>query len=244
MKSSKLDIEKYYFEKFQAQYELPVGDIVFGDKPDVIIEGEEKIGVEITNFYTDPTGTEQSQISMRLNAVQKAQKSFQDKLKKNVEYTFGFNRESPIQNVNKMAKDLLLLAERFSDRITGQVKKDEFEDIPEVSFVWRGAEYEDCEWRVSQTFSIPFMNVERLAEIIKEKEKKTQEYAVCDKLWLLIIIDYINLAQDQEIMNMHIPEIGSDVFDKVILYKTGIEQIREVMPVNKIETATGLIKSI
>ncbi|NBX66840.1 MAG: hypothetical protein EBQ96_07590 [Proteobacteria bacterium] len=228
MRPSNQEIEKYYFEKFQALYELPEGEIVFGDRPDVIIRGKSKLGIELTNFYTDPTGTEQSQISMRLNAAKKAQKKYQEKVGKNIEYTFGFDRAFPIQKVSKMAESLALLAERFAGRAIGQVSKEDFEDVPEISFVWRGGKYTDCEWRVSQVFSTPIMDKNRLVEIIKEKEKKATEYAVCDELWLLIVIDFIDLAQDQEIMNVQLDEIESGIFDRVTIYKTGIEQIREV----------------
>lgn len=226
MRPSNPDIERYYFEKFITQYELPKGEVVYSDKPDVIITGEENLGIEITNFYYDPR--EQSQISMRLNAVKNAQKIYQETTNNYTEFHFGFNRQSPIKMVKKMTKNLLVLAERFSEYPIGSITEDKFEDVPEVSFVWRGEEYDDCEWGVSQIFSMPSMNVERLAEVIQEKERRAKEYAVCDKLWLLIVIDFMNLAQDQEIMNVHIDEIESDVFDKVILYKTLIEEIREV----------------
>jgi hypothetical protein len=46
-KSNK-EIEKYYFEMFRRDYPLPIGSIDYGDKPDVILNGERKIGIEIT----------------------------------------------------------------------------------------------------------------------------------------------------------------------------------------------------
>jgi len=37
---SKQEIERYYFEQFRKGYLLPKGEIKYGDRPDVIIEGQ------------------------------------------------------------------------------------------------------------------------------------------------------------------------------------------------------------
>ncbi len=42
--------EEYYFELFQKGYSLPSGEIEYGDKPDVIINGPHKIGIEISRI--------------------------------------------------------------------------------------------------------------------------------------------------------------------------------------------------
>ncbi len=52
-KISNKEIEKNYFELFRKKYSLPLGQIEYGDKPDVIIYGPKKIGIEITNFYLE-----------------------------------------------------------------------------------------------------------------------------------------------------------------------------------------------
>ena len=163
------EIEEYYFEKFRKQYVLPEGQIVYGDKPDVKIIGNKIIGIEITNFYTDRTGGEQSQISMRLNAAQKSQKSYQDKHKSNIEFTFTFDRDFPITNVGQFSKSLALLAERLEPHPIGWISREHFSDMKELSFVWRGKEYDDCEWRVAQPFTISMMNIDHLEEIIRKK---------------------------------------------------------------------------
>ncbi len=45
------EIERYYFEMFREDYTLPSGTIIYRDRPDVIVEGESRIGVEITNCF-------------------------------------------------------------------------------------------------------------------------------------------------------------------------------------------------
>jgi hypothetical protein len=226
MKPSNSEIEKYYFEKFRSQYVLPEGEIVYGDKPDIIIRGEKTVGIEITNLYIGANGGEQ--LSMRLNAVTRAQNYFKDKSGKNIEFSFGFNRKFPISGVAEFTEKLALLAERFKDSEIGTVPRNSFSDIPELSFVYRGCEYIDCEWQVSDTYSIPRMDKDRLVGVIRGKEKKAKEYAACDNLWLVVVIDCFNSAQDQEIMNAKLDGIESNIFTKVVIYKTGEEQIVEV----------------
>ena len=51
LKKSNKEIEQYYFEMFSRDYPLPIGTIEYGDKPDVILTGVRKIGIEITNFF-------------------------------------------------------------------------------------------------------------------------------------------------------------------------------------------------
>jgi hypothetical protein len=48
-KSNK-EIEKYYFEMFRRDYPLPIGSIDYGDKPDVILNGERKLTLPISEF--------------------------------------------------------------------------------------------------------------------------------------------------------------------------------------------------
>lgn len=225
---SNSEIERHYFEKFRAQYQLPSGSIKYGDKPDVIIYGQETIGIEITRFYADSNGTLQSQIAKNREAVKIAQNCYQEKTKSKIEYAFGFNLDVQTQKVCKSAKNLEILAERFSGHPVGPVEKCHFLDMPEISSIWRKDEYEDSKWEVSQVFSTSSIDVKRLREIIKRKESKAKRYDECDKLWLLIVVDFMNLAQDQEIMNMSKDKIQSDCFDKIILYRTVMEHIREV----------------
>ena len=60
--------ESYYFERFREHYKLPTGRIEYRDKPDVILHGAKKIGIEITNFYLEDGGctdSEQRQSEVR-----------------------------------------------------------------------------------------------------------------------------------------------------------------------------------
>ncbi|MGO9619984.1 MAG: hypothetical protein ACLPT6_01085 [Desulfobaccales bacterium] len=41
-------IERHYFELFRKIYQLPDGEIKFGDKPDVIINGDKRVDIFAT----------------------------------------------------------------------------------------------------------------------------------------------------------------------------------------------------
>ena len=47
---SNAQIERHYFERFRNDFPLPAGEIIYTDKPDVIIRGGSTLGIEITNL--------------------------------------------------------------------------------------------------------------------------------------------------------------------------------------------------
>ncbi len=82
-------------------------------------------------------------------------------------------------------------------------------------------------WIVSQGHDFGLMDISRLTRIIKEKEQKAQEYAPCDAYWLLVVVDFINAAQEQEIRLDDGLNVSSKVFQKIIVYKPHFEHIIE-----------------
>lgn len=68
-----------------------------------------------------------------------------------------------------------------------------------------------------------------LERIIREKESKAADYSPCDDYWLLIIADWMDNAQEQEISVGHL-KIASNIFQKIIVYKPGFEDILVVWP--------------
>ena len=66
-------------------------------------------------------------------------------------------------------------------------------------------------------------------EIIREKEVKARQHVACEVYWLLIIVDFIDAAQEQEIRIDGLT-VESDVFQKIIVYKPNFEHILEITP--------------
>ncbi|NUO08688.1 MAG: hypothetical protein HUU08_08430 [Candidatus Brocadia sp.] len=223
-KASNQDFERHYFEMFRKDYLLPQGTITYGDRPDVILHSDKKIGVEITNFYHEKghlAESEQAQRKLREKVISESQRIYQMENGKKIELTFGFEKANPIQDKKKLVKKILELVRHIDEWKTGKIRKEIFKHIPELSFVYLNAEeYDDAKWRVMQVNDVPIMSRDRLIDIVRDKEKRSREYRKCDDYWLLVVVDFINPAQDQEIQIEGFEKIQSEIFEKIIIYKT------------------------
>lgn len=83
-------------------------------------------------------------------------------------------------------------------------------------------------WQVMQAHSFGLMAADRLTEILRDKESKAKKYRPCDANWLLVIVDWRNTAQEQEIQIEGL-SINSDAFERVIIYKPHFEHVVDVL---------------
>jgi hypothetical protein len=230
---SNRDIERYYFEKFRQDFPLPKGEITYRDKPDVIVHGEKRIGIEITRlFLEDGTleGSEQVQRDRREKVVSLAREIYSRNDGKSFELSFSFNKESRITSVKQLAVRVATLAKSLEGHPGGPVNEDTFQNVPELSFVFVDPrEYEDPRWRVVQPHSGPgVMSEERLRNVIHRKEEDARSYKPCDAYWLLVVVDSFDRAQEQEIRTDGLGRIDSQTFEKVIIYETPFGNIVDV----------------
>jgi hypothetical protein len=228
--TSNKEIEQYCFEKFRKAYPLPNGCITYGDKPDVIIEGPRKIGIEITRFFIENGNlleSEQNQRKVRKDVIRRAHKIYLDEGRKPIEITFEFNKNNPIRNNQKLITKIVELGRRLETNKTGIISRSLFDDIPELDFVYVNATvYINTEWRIVQTYTGSIMSREKLAEIVREKEQNARDYQKCDAYWLLIVVDFMDRAQDQAIWPEGLVEqIKSEIFKKIIVYRTGFDPL-------------------
>ncbi|MDR3571280.1 MAG: hypothetical protein P4L81_03710 [Candidatus Pacebacteria bacterium] len=103
----KQEQERAVFEMFARDFELPAGAIVYGDKPDVIIDGTHKIGIEITDLYLadgDDPGGEQVQQRHRDAVLLRAQTLHREAGGRAIELHFAFDFEKPIRKIGPLAK--------------------------------------------------------------------------------------------------------------------------------------------
>jgi hypothetical protein len=84
-------------------------------------------------------------------------------------------------------------------------------------------------WKLGQAHSFGLMSPARLAEIIRRKDAKARHYSSCDEYWLLVVVDFMDTAQEQEIRVDGLA-LESGVFERVIIYKPHFEHIVEVTP--------------
>jgi hypothetical protein len=225
------EIEEFYFKMFRRDYKLPDGGIECGDKPDVILRGSRTVGIEITNFFLEDgsrPGSEQVQRGAREAVVAKAQQLFESRCKGRFELTFAFDRAVPILDQDGLAEKLASMGVQIQVLETGVLPRDVFQHIPELSFAYLNAtEYEDARWRISQHYEGVSMSEDQLRLIVKAKEKKLKEYRPCDAYWLLVVVDFIDRAQDQEIPVGDLKNTTSQVFEKIIVYKTCTGSVAE-----------------
>jgi hypothetical protein len=219
-------IERYHFEQFRKIYALPDGCVVYGDKPDVIIGGTRRIGVEITNFFVQSgklPESEQRQRPLRDAVVAEAHKLYLVGGGKKIELSFSFDKRHPILpgRSKKLSAELAALARSHDCQGSGEIHRHLFRDImPEVSSIYLNAiEYIDAKWRITQVHTMSLMSKDDLETIIREKEAKAAEYKTCDAYWLLVVVDGIDAAQEQEI-RIDDPHVSSDVFETIIIFRT------------------------
>ena len=101
--------------------------------------------------------------------------------------------------------------------------------IPEVSFIYFNAqECVDAKWCAGGVHTVGLMSEAALEAIVREKEAKAAEYNPCGAYWLLVVVDWIDPAQEQEIRIDNGLSVPSNVFEKIIIYKPNFQHIIEV----------------
>jgi hypothetical protein len=233
-RKTQADIERHFFEQFRAAYPLPVSTVSYGDRPDVTLTGERKIGIEVTRFYLQ-SGTvlksKQRQNPLADAVVARAQSLYRSQRGKAVELHISFDTPHLIKprRTHKLAEELAELAKRIECQPSGEVDRAEFQAIPEVSFVYFNAqEYPDTKWRAGGVHTVGLMSEAALEAIVREKEAKAANYNPRDAYWLLVVVDWIDPAQEQEIRGNDRLCVTSDVFEKIIIYKPNSQHIIEV----------------
>lgn len=215
-------IEQYYFEQFRAHFPLPPAEVMYGDKPDVILRGATRIGVEITRLYLvdgkDPA-SEQRQNQWRQTVLDSAQAKYLEVGGKRSELTVSFDPRRPIRDPEAVGRALLAVMPKIEVCPEGEVRREVYASIPELDFVYHNPrEYEDAQWRLAQVYTTPTLAVERLREVVKSKQSKMKDYQPCDTFWLLVIVDIADRAQDQDIRWPRVADPIFSQFERIIVY--------------------------
>jgi hypothetical protein len=228
------DIERHYFEQFRQVYTLPEGTIAHGDKPDVLITGRTTTGIEITNLYLQSGAnieSEQRQRPLRDSVVADAHRLYRLSGGRGIELTVGFDERNPISPARRHALPAMLaaFAHQIDESDSGPVGRDMFQEtMPELASVYLNAnDYADAQWRIAQVYSVGTTSMEILRSVIAQKETKAAGYRRCDRYWLLIVVDWIDPAQEQEIRTDELG-IESSVFEKVVLFKPNFNHVVEL----------------
>jgi hypothetical protein len=225
------DIERHYFEQFRRDFAIPAGEIQYSDKPDVRIVGSGKIGLEIARLYivdgTDPS-SEQVQYHRRERVVALAQELHKKLGGLSIELNVDFNPGRPILEIQPVAEILAQVAIEIQDESQTRVWNPPSESDYLRYVHHNGIEYPDAKWCTMQSFSIPSLNIERLQYVVNEKTKKAAEYERCDEYWLLLVVDFMGLAQDQTLALPREFRLSPNAFSKVLIYKPQVHQVLQV----------------
>ena len=234
---SNQEIEKYYFELFTKDFILPNGELEYGDKPDVIIRSTKTIGIEIANLYLVDgavEASEQVQHKRRESVIKLAEADYKLKSNLNHEFHISFNPMVPLIDIKSTAVRLVDFIISIEKTLQNFFTSNAFNISPEIYSVYRSPkQYPDAKWQASQVFKGKNLQVTRVREIVQQKNEKISGYIYCDNYWLLLIVDSMDSAQDQEI------EWSTDEapieckFEKVIIYNPKFKRYLDI-PVNRI----------
>jgi hypothetical protein len=158
--------ERQAFELFRGDVQLPEGQVCYDDKPDVVIAGPRKIGIEITDLYLmdgDNPDSEQVQRHRRESVLKRAQMLHQAAGGRSIEIVVGFSYTRPIRKIDPLAQALAELGHRIDQGPYTVVPRYVFDHIPELTSVYcSGREYPNAQWRPNQVYGVPRLVVPRV----------------------------------------------------------------------------------
>ncbi|QBR04061.1 hypothetical protein [Paraburkholderia pallida] len=224
-------IEQYYFGLFSSHYALPAGRIEYADKPDVILHGERRLGIEIANLYlvdgSDRT-SEQVQGHRRDQVMGRAQSLHRESGGRDIELWATFDPCQPVSDIESLARKLAEIAMRVENS-AGRVNPLTFVHVPELhSLFHNGEEYEDAKWRPNQGYTVPLLSVDRVRELVAGKTAKAVGYDKgCEAFWLLLVVEYMDPAQDQFIEWPDGAALAKSPFERILIYKPQFGQVVE-----------------
>lgn len=232
-RASQLALERAYYQEFAKHCPLaPNGFVEFSDKPDIRVYGKDTIGIEITNIYLkdgrDPT-SEQVQSRYRSDVIERAELLYLADGHPRYEFWFDFDPLIPITNCKELSGRLYkcVLEAIKEQRAYSSFKG--FDECPEIRFMtYNGKEYPDAKWKPIQGYDIPVLNRERVLEIVVNKASKVENYQSCDRYWLLLIVEFWDPCQDQQLALNEVIRTGPTPFEKIIIFKPTTREWLEV----------------
>jgi hypothetical protein len=229
-------LEQHYFELFVQHYPVPTGAIEYSDKPDVLIKnGDRKLGIEIAHLYKldgKDVKSEQKQSVIRREVISQAEQLYLSIRGRKLEISVDFDPDFPIKrkSIKKAANSLAAIAQEISSECEGHSSYKAFESMPELRFLYHdGKEYPNSNWRLQQGFDVPTLSITRVKSLVAQKIEKLKSYQLCDTYWLLLIVEFWDPSQDQDINWPEGESIGPAPFERILIYKPAFEQVTEVI---------------
>lgn len=225
------EIERYYFEQFRKHFALPAGQIEYADKPDIRINGEKLIGIEISRLYimdgADPS-SEQRQQLLRRKVLDRARQMYLSSGGRDIQLHVDFDPERPIISVDEAAVRLAALAHEIDD-VPVTLVGENSGNASGLRYVRHdGPGNPGEQWLNVQVFVTTPLREDRLSAVVFEKALKADDYAPCHEYWLLLVVDFMDPAQDQTLALPPEYLLPSSKFQQVIVYKPQLGQVLQV----------------
>lgn len=227
------ELEKYHFNEFILHYEIPNGKIIYHDKPDIIIESESRIGIEITNYYIksgNDKNSEQRQKDIRNDILELAQQKYYQKSEgHNIHLSVTFNDKIKAKAKQEIAKNIVEMALQLTALPEGEICQSVFEHIDEIQYVYyRTTRNKELKWNTVQSYDVTPISINELIRIIDEKNNKIKDYEDCNSFWLLITMDYFDPAQYQELSILDDYVFEKSKFSKIIVFLSKFGHFKEL----------------
>lgn len=238
------ELEKHYLDQFVKTYHsFPEGSIVPSERPDFIVrQGNRNIGIELCRLYKDSRDDSlsiQAQKSWKANLLKRACELFEKESNEKYRVFISFEERTAIQknNIDEIStfisqkiieKIKSIKPKEGSPIILGEWDLQPCNNIVSMIQVYDFSKYNDYSWTQNNVFNVEVVNSDNLAKIIGEKETLREDYQKCDEMWLLVVIDFWDLAMDQSIPTGFNLKIRNSKFDRIFLFKTIEEEVIEV----------------
>ena len=212
---------------------MPAGEIEYKDKPDVIVHGERRLGIEIANLYLvdgrDPA-SEQVQRRRRDQVMARAQALHRESGGRRIELSAAFDPGLPIMETEPLARKIAEIATRVQG-VPGRVDALTFDHVPELTALYHSdKEYDSAKWFCTQSYGTPFVSVGRVRQVVADKTAKAVDYDKgCEAIWLLLVVDFMDPAQDQYIEWPIGAALDKSPFERVLIYKPQFGQVVEAL---------------
>lgn len=232
-------IEDSIFKKFKKSYnKFPQGKIEHIDKPDFIIHGDKKIGIEITQIFKD----QELEKGSLLKSVEEITKKVSEEIihllrkkkKPNCYITIHLNKNyfPPQLNPKEIARNCFndidkKMNTRRKNYILEINNDGQLPNIVESYDIIFDEKIKDFEYIESASTVGGIINNNKLQFILDKKEDAKKEFIKCDKYWLVIksgefSADYFPSIQI-------IPGELKTSFDKIFILKYLENEIIEVI---------------
>ena len=180
----------------------------------------------------DPS-SEQAQRRFREWVLQEAQAQHLAAGGRKIELTICFDLKHPITDARALTSALATAAQSIERPPAGLVSRTLYADMPEVRFIYHNpVEYPDAVLHPSPVYTVPSLSLSRVAAVAAAKHDKLHAYEACDAFWLLLVVDFLDRAQDQDIQWPDPDFRFSSPFERIILYKPQFAEWTEV-PINQ-----------